>query len=138
LTDAQQYRLAFSPRVLPPGLWVWLYYKDWLVYFLRGVSGAFAYIIACRRARVWMWLQSVLSFPTICVGVFLGATTPCQPVASYPGTNSLIVGSPRATSTYVRSNAMRDWAAAAVTPASDQKPVKSLLAALSLRTDWLR
>jgi hypothetical protein len=32
----------------------------------------------------------------------------------------------------------RDWAAAAVTPASDQKLVKSLLAAQSLQTDRLR
>ena len=30
------------------------------------------------------------------------------------------------------------WAAAAVTPASDQKLVKCLLAAQSLQTDWLR
>jgi hypothetical protein len=33
---------------------------------------------------------------------------------------------------------MREWSAAAVTPASDLKPVKSLLAAQTLQTDWLR
>jgi hypothetical protein len=57
LTDAQQ--IAFSPRVPPPGLWVWLYYKDWLPFTFYGALAvlALADIIACCRARIWVWLH---------------------------------------------------------------------------------
>jgi hypothetical protein len=57
LTDPQQ--VAFSPRVPPPGLWVWLYYKDWLPFTFYGALAvlAFADISACCRARIWVWLH---------------------------------------------------------------------------------
>ena len=57
LTDSQQ--VASSPRVPPPGLWVWLYYKDWLPFTFYGALAvlAFAYIVACCRDRVWVWLH---------------------------------------------------------------------------------
>jgi hypothetical protein len=57
LTHPQQ--VAFSPRVPPPGLWVWLYYKDWLPFTFYGALAvlALADIIACCRARIWVWLH---------------------------------------------------------------------------------
>jgi hypothetical protein len=57
LSDPQQ--VAFSPRVPPPGLWVWLYYKDWLPFTFYGALAvlAFADISACWRARIWVWLH---------------------------------------------------------------------------------
>jgi len=56
--DAPQ-QVAFSPRVPPPGLWVWLYYKDWLPFTFYGALAvlALADIIACCRARIWVWLH---------------------------------------------------------------------------------
>src|SRR5262249_34855525 len=39
-------------------------------------------------------LISLLSFSMISLGVLLGAPTPIQPLASYPGTNSFIAGTP--------------------------------------------
>src|SRR5260370_18555472 len=49
-------------------------------------------ILAFNLGSARLALISLLSFSTISAGVFLGATTPHQPLASKPGTKSAAVG----------------------------------------------